>query len=156
MRTEQERADKLAECLTHARPKYGKNGDCSAWTYWHEFAVVLRAVSSCSIPARCIRMIRNLAHEHGHFQRAAMYSWLLEEPTPTITEKGRAVAIYRARMAGRPFYLWADKLGTHSSEKQPKCRCEVIEPKVKPRKRKKFLYGPSQAEFRIIPKKASR
>ncbi len=144
MRTEQELQDKLAECLTHAKPKYGKNGDCSKWLYWREFALVLGAMGGAT--AAQTRAARKRAMLAGEFQRAAMYSWLLEEPAFVVTEADRKKAQRSAENGKKVRYLWIDSKGTRITDKQPPdgIRSEVFEPKVTKRKRQRFLYGPAE------------
>lgn len=140
MRTEREIQAKLAECLTHATPKYNADGDCSLWTYWHQFASVLRGAKYAT--KEILVQFQEAYLLAGSPQQAAMYSWLLEDPTPVITEETRTKAERRAERIGKPVYLWADKRGTHVSEKHPGRRCEVIEPKIRPRKRTLTWFGP--------------
>ncbi len=98
------------------------------------------------------KMAESLDKARGHRPSRAMYwqqqagilRWVLEDPAPVITDEGRKRAKRRANAEGKPFYLWATDVGTHASMKHPNRRCEVVEPKIKPRKRKKFLYGPSE------------
>ena len=143
MRTELERQAKLAECLSHATPKYNAAGDCSVWEYWREFAAVLEIVAVIPTTASDIERMRKLAVKYGQHQTAAMYSWMLEAPTPVIDDEGHQRAYRRAKAQGKPMYLWADSKGTHVSSAKPDCRCEVIEPPDKPSKRTQVLHVPA-------------
>ena len=141
MRTDKEIQAKLAECLTHATPKYNAAGDCSVWEYWREFARVLQNVKYAT--EGIIAQFQEGYLLAGAPQRAAMYSWLLEDPSPVITLDGRIRAHERAKAQRKPMYLWADSRGTHVRSAKPDCRCEVIEPVVKPRKRNLLVHVPA-------------